>query len=393
MKTTGALNGLRVLDCTHVLAGAWCSLILADLGADVIKIEPLSGDLTRGQPDNPFKAFDFVNRNKRAITVDITSPEGADVMRRLAKDADIFVENYRPGVMAKAGLDYKALAEINPRLIYASVSGFGQTGPYRNRGGLDLVAHAMSGIMSYVGDPNSTRPSSTAVPIADLNAGTFAALGILAAVHHRTTTGEGQYVETSLLEAAAAYTVWESGMFLTTGTVAKRNGSRHRLAAPYEALKTEDGYLVVGVSNQKLWGRLCEALDQPGLADDPNFKRPSLRLTNRDALQAKLESVLARNTTAYWVEKIAGKGVPCGPINDIGQALSDPQLTDRKFLAEVDERRFPRTPLTLSKTPVAVSRGPAMLGQHTREVLAAAGFDADAIDRLVQSGIVSEPRV
>lgn len=386
----GALDGLKVLDCTHVMAGAWCSLLLADLGADVIKIEPLTGDLTRGRAESPFKPFDFANRNKRAIAVDITTQEGADVIREMAKTADVFVENYRPGVMAKSGLDYESLSRINPRLIYASVSGFGQTGPYRNRGGLDLVAQAMSGIMSITGEIDSERPVAAGVPMSDLNSGTFAALGILASLHHRHLTGEGQYVETSLLESAAAYTLWETGVFLTTGRVSKPAGSRHRLTAPYEALRTSDGFLVVGVNNQRLWSRLCDAIGEPALADAPEFRDSSSRVANRDALQEKLESILARDTTAAWVEKITAKGVPCGPINDIGQALNDPQLAHRGFLVDVGARRFPRAPLVLSKTPVRVKRGPAEIGEHTREVLSEAGIAQATIDRLVASGVVSD---
>jgi crotonobetainyl-CoA:carnitine CoA-transferase CaiB-like acyl-CoA transferase len=387
----GSLHGLKVLDFTHVLAGAWCSLLLADLGADVIKIEPPAGEVTRGRPESAFKPFEFANRNKRAIAVDVTKPDGADVIRRLATAADIFVENYRPGVLARSGLDYEALSQLNPRIIYGSVSGFGQTGPYRDRGGLDLVAQAMSGIMSYTGHPDSTRPVSAGVPLSDLNAGTFAALGILAALNHRHITGEGQHVETSLFESAMAYTVWESGQFLTTGTVAKPAGSRHRLAAPYEALKTGDGFLVVGVSNQKLWNRLCEALGDPELAKEQEFELPHLRLTNRDALQIRLEKILARDTTAHWVEKIAAQGVPCGPINDISQALADPQLAQRGFLVQVGKRRFPRTPLTFSKTPVSLNRGPARVGEHTRQVLTESGFDSETINQLFQDGAISEP--
>jgi crotonobetainyl-CoA:carnitine CoA-transferase CaiB-like acyl-CoA transferase len=387
----GALDGLKVLDCTHVLAGAWCSLLLADLGADVVKIEPPGGEMTRGRPGAAFKPFDFANRNKRAIAVDITSPQGADVVRRLATTADIFVENYRPGALARSGLGYETLAALNPRLIYASVSGFGQTGPYRERGGLDLVAQAMSGIMSFTGEPNCARPVSAGLPMCDLNAGTFAALGILAAVNHRHLTGEGQYVETSLLEAAMAYTIWESGANLTTGAIAAPAGSRHRLAAPYEALKTADGFLVVGVTTQSLWTRLCEALGEPGLAGEAPFADGQARLANRDALQERLEAILARDTTQAWVERITARGVPCGPINDIAQALADPHLTARGFLTEVDGRRFPRTPLVMSQTPVAVERGPAAVGQHTREILSAAGMSQDEIDALVQSGAVAEP--
>ena len=385
---TGALGGLKVLDCTHVLAGAWCSLILADLGADVVKIEPLQGEATRGRPDSRFRPFDFANRNKRAIAVDIASAAGAEVVRGLARSADIFVENYRPGVLDRAGLGWEALHEVNPRLIYASVSGFGHSGPYRERGGLDLIAQAMSGIMSFTGEPGAARPVSAGAPVADVTAGVYVAVGVLAALNHRHRTGEGQHVEATLLESAMAHTVWEAGSALTMGQIARPNGSRHRLAAPYEALKTRDGFLVIGVKNQKLWGRLCAALGAPDLETDPLFATPQQRLANRDALQARLEAILAEDGTLAWVARITARGVPCGPVNDIAEALADPHLAARGYLAEVGGRRFPRTPLGFSSTPVEVVRGPPRIGEHTREVLGEAGLTTGAIDWLAQSGAI-----
>lgn len=385
----GSLQGLKVLDCTHVLAGAWCSLVLADLGADVVKIEPLSGEATRGRPDSTFRPFDFVNRNKRAIAIDITSRGGSEVVRRLAQDADVLVENYRPGVLERAGLGYAALSAANPRLIYASVSGFGHTGPYRERGGLDLIAQAMSGIMSFTGEPDASRPVSSGVPLADVTAGLYAAIGVLAALNHRHLTGEGQHVEASLLESAMAHTVWEAGAALTTGQVARPNGSRHRLTAPYEALKTRDGFLVVGVNSPKLWSRLCEALGEPQLEHDPDFATPQLRLAHRDALQGRLEETLTRDTTAAWVARISARGVPCGPVNRIDEALADPHLAARGYLAEVAGRRFPRTPLGFSATPVEVVRGPPRVGEHTREVLAEAGLEPTVIEDLAREGVIT----
>lgn len=385
----GALNGLKVLDCTHVIAGAYCSLLLADLGAEVIKIEPLGGEVTRGRGDSAFRPYDFVNRNKRAIAVDTTREEGAAVVRRLAEDADIFVENYRPGALDRVGLGYADLAKVNPRLIYASISGFGHTGPYRDNGGLDLVAQAMSGIMSITGEIGSERPMSAGVPLSDLNAGTFCAVGVLAALNHRHATGLGQHVETSLLEAAMAYTVWETGMALTLGLAVERAGTRHRLAAPYEALQTRDGWLVVGVNNQKLWRRFCEAIGEPALADEPTFALPHDRLGNRDILAKRLEAILAHDDTATWVRRINAAGVPCGPINTIADALADPHVAARGFLAEVEGRRFPRAPLTMSETPVAIRRGPAGVGEDTAEVLRAAGYDEAVIKDLAAQGVIA----
>ena len=382
----GALLGLKVLDCTHVIAGAYCSLVLADLGADVIKIEPPSGESTRALRGGGFRAYDFVNRNKRAIALDLTIEGGAAALRKLAETADVFVENYRPGSLDRMGLGYAQLSAVNPRLVYCSISGFGLDGPYRERGGFDLIAQAMSGMMSFVGERGSDEPCSTAVPVSDLNAGLFGAIGILAALQSRAVSGKGQHVESSLLESAMAYTIWETGMFLTSGDLPKRSGTRHRLAAPYEALKTADGHMVVGVNNQRLWKRFCEALDDPTLAEEAGFDSPGARMKNRDALQTRLEAILARDTSANWVLKLEAKGVPAGPLNDLAQAWDDPQVKARGLLTEVDGRRFVRTPIKLHETPVALTRGPAEVGEHTREVLAEAGFAVDDIDALIAQG-------
>ncbi|MFL5296525.1 MAG: CaiB/BaiF CoA transferase family protein [Phenylobacterium sp.] len=389
---TTALAGLKVLDCTHVIAGAYCSLILADLGADVVKIEPPAGESTRGLRGGGFRAFDFVNRNKRAIALDLSTERGAAVVRKLAETADVFVENYRPGSLDRMGLGYAQLSKINPRIVYCSVSGFGLDGPYRERGGFDLIAQAMSGIMSFVGEVGSDQPCSTAVPISDLNAGVFGAVGVLAALQSRHVTGKGQHVETSLFESAMAYTIWETGMYLTTGATPERNGTRHRLAAPYEALRTANGHIVVGVNSNRLWKRLCEALGDPTLAGEAAFASPGERMKNRDALQARLEGILAGDTTENWVLKLEAKGVPAGPLNTIAQAWDDPQIVARGLLADVEGRKFPRTPIKLHDTPVGLTRGPAEVGEHTRAVLAEAGYGAAEIDALIAEGAAADER-
>jgi formyl-CoA transferase len=290
------------------------------------------------------------------------------------------------------GLGYAQLAKINPRLIYCSVSGFGLDGPYRDRGGFDLIAQGMSGIMSFTGEEGSERPVAAGVPLSDLNAGVFGAVGILAALQSRHTTGKGQHVETSLLESALAYTIWETGLFLATGEIATRKGTRHRLAAPYEALKTADGHMVVGVNNQRLWQRFCEALGEPGLAEEEGFDRPNRRVKNRDALQARIEAILIADTTANWMAKLEAKGVPAGPLNNIAQAWDDPQVKARGLLAEVGGRRFVRTPIKLHDTPVTVRTGPAEVGEHTREVLAEAGFKSEDIEALIAEGAAASER-
>jgi crotonobetainyl-CoA:carnitine CoA-transferase CaiB-like acyl-CoA transferase len=386
---TGALSGLRVIDCTHLIAGAYCAMLLADLGADVIKIEPIGGEAGRGASAAPFQPFDFMNRNKRAIALDLRRPEAAEVVRRLVRDADVFIENFRPGAFERLGLGYAELKAINPGLIYASVSGFGHSGPYKDRGGFDLVAQAMSGIMSFTGPLGAAAPVAAGVPLSDLNAGCFAALGVLAALNHRRETGQGQKVEAALLESALGFAVWETGLYHTTGEVAVPRGTRHRLAAPYEALRTADGHMVVGVTNQGLWKRFCRAIGDGALAADPRFASPADRVTHRDALQAAIEARLAGATTAHWTERLLAEGVPCGPVNTIAEAVADPQVQARGLIAEVEGRRFTRAPVTLSETPVALRRGPAKVGQHTREVLAAAGYEASDIEALARDGVVA----
>ena len=387
-ETRSPLAGLTVLDCTHVIAGAWCSMLLADMGATVIKIEPLTGEVTRGHPKARFKAFDYVNRNKQAIAVDLANPKGAALVRKLAETADVFVENYRPESLHRMGLGYEDLAKVNPALVYASVSGFGLSGPYSDRGGFDLVAQAMCGIMSFTGQPDDPRPTAAGVPLSDLNAGTYAALAVLAALRHRDATGEGQHVESSLLESAISYTVWETGLYLSTGEVSKPNGSRHRLAAPYEALKTADGHMVVGVNNDRLWTRFCDAIEAPELTADPLFFNGRERVNNRDELQRRLEAILATAPTETWIERLSAYGIPCGPINRIDQALEDPQVAARGLVAEIDGRRFVRAPLGFSKTPVKLTRGVPAIGQDSRAVLEAAGLAPDEIDQLAADGIV-----
>jgi crotonobetainyl-CoA:carnitine CoA-transferase CaiB-like acyl-CoA transferase len=362
-------------------------MLLADLGADVIKVEPPGGEGGRAQSTSPFRPFDFMNRNKRAIALDLQRSEAISVVRRLAETADVFVENFRPGAFDRLGLGYEDLRALNPRLIYCSISGFGHSGPYRERGGFDLVAQGMSGIMSFTGELGSERPVAAGVPLSDLNAGAFGAMGVLAALNHRHLTGLGQKVEATLLESALGYAVWETGLYTATGEIAAPRGSRHRLAAPYEALKTADGFMVVGVANQRLWGKFCRALDAHALEREAGFATPADRVANRDALQIRLEAILAQNPTAYWIDRLLAEGVPCGPINNIAQAVADPQIAARGLLAEIDGRRFIRAPVLLSETPVEIHRGPARVGEHTFEVLTEAGFSPEEIEALAQSAV------
>lgn len=385
---TGALAGVRVIDCTHVIAGAWCSALLADLGADVIKIEPPQGEMTRDSGDRKFRPFDFVNRNKRTISLDLSKAEGVAVLAELADTADVFVENFRPGALDRLGLGYDMLAARNPGLVYCSVSGFGHDGPYRERGGFDLIAQAMSGIMSLTGIAGESEPVAAGVPISDLNAGVFAALGVMAALNERHRSGQGQRVETTLLEAAMSYTLWETGVYLTEGLVAGPVGTQHRLAAPYEALKAADGHIVVGVNNPKLWQRFCDAIGLSALSTDPRFADNNIRVANRAELRVLLEAQLASESVATWTERLVAVGIPCGPINDVAQAAADPQVAHRGFFVETEGRTFARAPLVMSRTPVAIRRGPGELGQHTYDVLREAGMDQQRIDALAAEGVI-----
>ncbi|WP_219414652.1 enoyl-CoA hydratase [Pseudonocardia nigra] len=375
-----ALAGMTVLDLTQVMAGPYCTMILADLGADVIKVEnPETGDQTRrswgysGAGDDS-RAFLALNRNKRSITLDLKSAEGLAAFHDLVRTTDVVVENWRPGVAARLGVDYERLAPLNPGLIYASISGFGQTGPYADRPGYDLIAQAMSGVMSITGEPGD-RPIKSGIPVADLGSGLFCTVGILAAWASKQRTGQGQYVETSLFEAALALSVWESTEFWATGKPPQPLGSANRMSAPYQALATRDGYVTVGANNERLWRRLCRALEAEHLADDPRFARNVDRMEHRAELVAVLEERLAAADTATWVDRLLAAGVPAGPIQDYRQVLEDdPHVKARGMVEHVEhpvDGRVPvlASPLHLSGTPTTVRRPPPLLGQHTAEVL------------------------
>src|SRR5215471_16687519 len=285
-RRSGALAGLRVIDLTQVMAGPFCTMLLADLGADVVKIEPPSGDSTRTMPgavgtDSP--SFNAVNRGKRSVVINLKSADGVDTRKRLARSADILVENYRPGVMAAMGLDYTSLASANPRLIYASISGYGHTGPMKNRGGFDLVAQGVSGIMSVTGEPGGA-PVKSGIPLTDLGAALFAVVGILAALEHRHATGRGQHVDTSLLDAGVGLSVWEATQYFSGRGIPERLGSAHRMSAPYQAFKCADGFITIGGANDRSFRRICEVLDHPEWADAPEFKTDGQRIRNREEL-------------------------------------------------------------------------------------------------------------
>ena len=376
----GALTGMRVLDLTQVMAGPFCTMVLADLGADVVKVEnPDAGDQTRrswgrsGRGEDS-RAFLALNRNKRSVVLDLKSPEGLAEFHRLVATADVVVENWRPGVAARLGVDYDTLAVIRPSLVYASISGFGQSGPYADRPGYDLIAQAMTGVMSITGEPGG-RPVKSGIPVADLGSGLFCAVGILAAWISSRDTGHGQHVETSLFESALALAVWESTEFWDTGRVPAKLGSANRMSAPYQALATRDGFVTIGANNDRLWRRLCAALDLPDLPGDPRFATNPGRMENRAQLVEVLEERLVERGTAEWVDLLLAAGVPAGPIQDYRQVLEeDPHVKARGMVQRLQhpvEGELPvlASPLRLSRTPPSIRRPPPLLGQHTDEVL------------------------
>jgi len=376
----GALEGVRIIDLTQVMAGPYCTMLLADLGADVVKVEPPgSGDQVRRSWDAPLPgrdspAFHALNRNKRSVTLDLRSDAGREGFRRLAAEADVVVENFRPGVADRLGVGYEAVREIRPDVVYASISGFGQYGPYAGRPGYDLIAQGMAGAVSVTGDP-SGPPVKCGLPVGDLGAGMLCAIGILGAHNHRLRTGEGQYVETSLYEAVLAMSVWESTEYFTSGQAPQRLGSAHRMSAPYQAVRTADGYVTIAANNQRLWQRLCTALGLEHLTDDERFATNTDRMEHRAELIALLEGRLAAEGTEECVTRLLDAGVPAGPILDYEQILgADPHAEARGMVQEYDHpvegrARVLGFPVKLGRTPARVRRHPPLLGEHNEELL------------------------
>ena len=394
----GPLAGLKVLDLTHVMAGPTCTLMLADMGADVIKVEktPAGDDTRHSVPPkvgDEAASFLMMNRNKRGIVVNLKTAGGVKLLRRLAEKVDVLVENFAPGVAERFGLGYENLRAANPGLIYCSISGFGRTGPYKERRGFDLVAQAMSGIMSFTGTSGDGVPVKCGAPLSDITAGILGAMGILAAYTNRLKTGQGQWVETSLFEAALVQTYWQSAIALATGQSPRAMGSAHPLNAPYQAFETADRWIVVGGANAKNWVRMLEAIGAPQLAEDPRFKDNGARMANLDALVAELTRRFKTRPSAHWLQVLEEKGVPCGPVNDVLQALGDPQTRAREMVTTVEHATLGPVetiglPVKFSATPGKVRTGAPLYGQHTKEVLGEYGFSEAEITALESEGAV-----
>jgi crotonobetainyl-CoA:carnitine CoA-transferase CaiB-like acyl-CoA transferase len=394
MSQAKLLDGIVVLDATQVMAGPYCAMLLADMGARVIKVEPPDGDSTRsmvGAAGGDSPAFGAVNRGKLGIVLDLSQDTGREVFARLARSADILVENFRPGVMARLGLDYATLAEENPRLIYASISGFGQTGPDASRGGFDLVAQGMSGIMSVTGEPGGP-PTKAGVPITDLGAGLFALSGILAALHWRAASGRGQHVDTSLFEAGLALSVWEATEYFSGRGTPVRLGSAHRMVAPYQAFRCSDGHITIGAANDRTFIRLATVLGHPEWEADPRFSTATNRVANRAMLARLIEEATTTRARADWTQIFDEAGIPCGPILDYAEAFAHRQAVAREMSIpmhhpRLGETRAIGTPLKMSATPLDPTRRAPMLGEHTDDVLAAAGYSPDEIEQLRAAGV------
>jgi crotonobetainyl-CoA:carnitine CoA-transferase CaiB-like acyl-CoA transferase len=398
----GPLAGVRVLELAQIMAGPTCGMLLADMGADVIKVEKLPGgddarDYREPRVNGVSAPFLMLNRNKRGIALDLKKPEGREVLMRMVGSADVLTENYRRGTLEKLGLGYEVLARANPGLIYCAVSGYGRDGPWGDKGGFDLIAQGFAGLMSITGEPGGP-PVKTGNSVADINAGILAAVGILAACVHKLRTGQGQVVDTSLMEAALQQTYWHAAAFFATGRSPGATGSAHILTAPYQAFRTADGWINIGGANQANWERIAEALGHAEWRRDPRFADNSSRMANLPALVDAMNAVLARRTTAQWLETLDAAGVPAGPVHSIGEALSHPQTRARDMVVALEHPQAGRTqalgcPVHFSATPTRIDRPAPLLGEHTREVLREFGYADAEIDVLAAHGVVASPDI
>ena len=391
------LSGIRVLDLTNVMAGPYCSMVLGDMGADVIKIEHSNkGDSSRSfepQINGESYCFAVLNRNKKSVALNLKDPSGLKIALDLASKADIILENFRPGVVKRMGLGYETVKSLNPSIIYASLSGFGQTGPYGKKGGYDIIAQGMSGIMLMTGEPGG-RPAKVGIAMNDIASGVTALSGILGALIGKFRFGKGQYLETSLLEAGLAWTAWEFGAFFGSGEIPTATGTRHRRAAPYQAYRSADGYVTVGAGSQKLWLVFCEkVVEQHDWPANPLYITQALRVKNADALERDIEAILMRESTAHWVEKMDAAGIPGGPVFGYKQIMNDPHIHARKMVHDIDHPII--GPMKTLGLPIKSSgelntiRLPApWLGQHSKEILVQLGYSNDEIQALFAQGAV-----
>ncbi len=410
-EATGALAGVRVLDLSRVLAGPWCGQLLADLGADVIKVErPGTGDDTRGwgppfvtdtagAPTRESAYYLCANRGKRSLAVDMAGPRGQAIVRDLAARSDVIIENFKVGGLARYGLDYDSLAAVNPGLVYCSITGFGQDGPYAARPGYDVLIQAMGGLMSLTGQPEGApggEPMKTGVAVADLFTGVYSAFAILAALRHRDRTGEGQHIDMALLDVQVAMLANQASNYLVSGRAPQRAGNAHPNIVPYQVFATSDGHMVLAVGNDEQFRRFCEAVGLEALLADPAYATNAGRVAHRDSLVPRIASHLATGTTDAWVRRLEAAGVPGGPINTMDRVFADPQVRHRGMRRTVEHAASGSVdllacPIRLSRTPAREPTAPPMLGADSRRVLAdALGLDDRAVDALIAEGVVDD---
>ncbi len=395
-----ALEGIRVLDLTRALAGPFCTLMLGDYGADVIKIEiPGSGDDTRtwGPPfvGDESAYFLSINRNKRSLTLNFKEEKAREIFLKMVKDADVVVENFTPGVMDRFGLSYDALKAVNPGIVVCSISGFGQTGPYRSRPAYDQIMQGISGLMSITGEPDG-EPQKVGIAVADIGAGMWAAFAVMAAIHNRSHKGEGQgqHIDISMMDAQVAWLTYQAGNFFANGTAPKRLGAAHPNLVPYQAFMCQDNkYLNLAVGSERIWERFCEGMGMPELRENPDYKTNIERAQNRAEIVPYLQEIFIKQPVAHWVEKLQAVSVPCGPINNLEDVFSDPQLLSREMFVEMTHPTLGKIkqtglPLKFSRTPGGLDRPPPLLGEHNQEVLQEIGFSATEIEELQTQDVI-----
>ena len=389
------LSGISVVDLTRVVSGPFCTMMLADFGADVIKIEAPGGDPSRvtgilGEGENPY--FVNINRNKRAITIDLKTDEGRQILRRMIARADVVVENFRPGVMDRLGLGYEELRRINPGLIYAAVTGFGKTGPYKHRPAFDFIAQAMSGFMSLNGSEDM-EPLRVGIPISDTLAGLYLAFGILAALRERDRTGRGQEIQCAMVDSLISMFTFASGAYFATGQLPPRNGNDHMVVSPYGVFQASDGPLAIAPSTEKNWLQLCHALGRDDLPGDPRFDNAEKRRRHRTAINHIVAQIIGTKSRAQWIDLLNNSGVPCGPVNNLADAFADPQVSHQEMVIESPQPagpvKMPGFPVKLSDTAAQIRRPSPQLGEHSVAVLQELGYDRPQIERLLKDRVIA----
>ena len=393
-----ALEGIRVLDLTRALAGPFCTLMLGDNGADVIKVEmPGSGDDTRkwGPPfiGEESAYFLSINRNKRSLTLNLRDPQAKEIFLKLAKESDVIVENFTPGVMERFGLDYEAVKATNPNVIYCSISGFGQDGPYRSRPAYDQIMQGIGGLMSVTGEPDG-EPQKIGVAVTDIGAGMWAAFAIMAALHHRGRSGPGQYIDVSMMDAQIAWLTYQAGYFFANGTPPKRMGAAHPTLVPYQAFMCQDGkYINVAVGSDRIWERFCQGINREDLKDHPDYANNGDRVRNRGAMVSLLQEYFLTRPVSDWVKDLQAVNVPCGPINDLADVFADAQVLARNMYQEMPHPTLGSIkqtglPIKFSATPGGLDRHPPLLGEHNQEVLTSLGYSEEEIRGLQEGAVI-----